>query len=176
MSVEYGTGTIRATLSATPRRPSVLVTKAAVFGAVVLVVSTVTAFLAFFVGQALLTAPATHATLSTPETLRQIFGTAVYLLLVGLFALALATIIRHTAGAISTFVAILLVAPTLLQALPSSIFNDLDKFMPSRIGEVALSIHHHVDTFSPWAGLLIMAAYTLGLLVLGGVLMVRRDA
>src|ERR1700683_5081162 len=65
MSAEYGTGTIRATLSAAPKRPLVLMAKAAVFGAVALVVSEIVAFISFLVGQALLSAPATHATLST---------------------------------------------------------------------------------------------------------------
>jgi hypothetical protein len=56
MSAEYGTGTIRATLSALPRRPVVLTAKVFVFGAVALVVSEVLTFSAFAVGQALLSA------------------------------------------------------------------------------------------------------------------------
>ena len=74
MSAEYGTGTIRATFSAAPRRPLVLVAKAAVFGVVALVVVEVVAFLAFFLGQALLSAPATHATLGSPGALRAVAG------------------------------------------------------------------------------------------------------
>jgi len=46
-------------------------------------------------------------------------GSGLYLFLLGLFALGLATIIRHTAGAISA----LLVLPVIVQALPSSIAN-----------------------------------------------------
>src|SRR5665213_1133934 len=56
MSAEYGTGTIRATLAAVPRRPVVLTAKVLVFGAVAVVVSEVLAFAAFAVGQALLSA------------------------------------------------------------------------------------------------------------------------
>ena len=47
MSAEYGTGTIRATLSAVPRRPVVLTAKILVFGAVAVVVSEILAFSAF---------------------------------------------------------------------------------------------------------------------------------
>ena len=54
MSAEYGTGTIRATLSAVPRRPVVLTAKVLVFGAVAVVVSEILAFSAFAVGQAIL--------------------------------------------------------------------------------------------------------------------------
>ena len=54
MSAEYGTGTIRATLSAVPRRPVVLTAKILVFGSVAVVVSEILAFSAFAVGQAIL--------------------------------------------------------------------------------------------------------------------------
>jgi len=176
MSSEYGTGTIRATLSATPRRPGVLVAKASVFGLVALVVSMLTAFLSFFVGQALLTAPAIHATLSSPDALREIVGTGIYLFLIGLFALALATLIRHTAGAISAFVGILLVLPSVLQALPNSLQHDIIKFTPSRIGVAVLSRGNHPFAFSPWVGLAVLAGYTAALLVIAGVKFTKRDA
>src|ERR1039458_6066533 len=179
MSAEYGTGTIRATLSAAPRRPLVLVAKATVFGLVALVVAVVTLFLSFFLGQALLTAQAVHAMLSTPGALREIVGTGIFLCLIGLFALGLATIIRHTAGAISTFVAILLVLPNVLRALPNSLYQDIDQYFPSRIGATVLSIDPHnlgQKAFSSWIGLLVMAGYTVALLIVGGVFMVRRDA
>ncbi len=179
MSAEYTTGTIRATFSAAPRRTEVLVAKSIVFGSVALVVAMVTSFLSFFLGQALLTAPAIHATLSTPNALREIVGTGLYLGLVGLFAMALATIIRHTAGSISAFVGILLVLPNVLRALPNSMYNAIIKFMPSHIGNAVLQTgpgSNNPNSFSPWVGLLIMLAYTLALLVIGAVLMQRRDA
>ncbi|MGC2167752.1 MAG: ABC transporter permease [Acidimicrobiales bacterium] len=177
MSAEYGTGTIRATLSATPRRPGVLVAKASVFGFAALVVSMATAFLSFFVGQALLTAPAVHATLSSPDALREVLGTGFFLFLIGLFALAIATLIRHTAGAISTFVGVLLVLPTVLQALPNSIHNDIIKFLPSRIGIEMLQRGPQPSfLFSPWVGLAVMAGYTAVLLIIAGAQMSKRDA
>ena len=134
MSAEYGTGTIRATLSAAPRRPLVLVAKVIVFGVVALVVAEVVSFLAFFVGQALLTAPAPHATLSSPGAWRAVVGSGLYVAVLGLFSLGLATIIRHTAGAISAFVGILLVLPLIVQALPTSLSLDVRRFLPDRIG------------------------------------------
>jgi ABC-type transport system involved in multi-copper enzyme maturation permease subunit len=176
MSAEYTTGTIRATFSAAPRRTEVLIAKTLVFGAVALVVAMVTAFLSFFLGQALLTSPAIHATLSTPNALRQVVGTGLFLAVIGLFAMALATIIRHTAGSISAFVAILLVLPNVLRALPNSIYNAIIKFMPSHIGNALVSSGSGPNSFSPWVGLLVMVAYTVGLLVIGSVLMQRRDA
>ena len=49
---EYGTGTIRSSLAATPRRPLLLGAKVAVVGALTLVVGEVLTFACFFIGQA----------------------------------------------------------------------------------------------------------------------------
>ena len=69
MSSEYSSGTIRATFAAAPRRRFVLAAKALVFGFVALVVSEIVSFLSFFIGQALLSAPAIHATIGSPGAL-----------------------------------------------------------------------------------------------------------
>ncbi|HTX01227.1 MAG TPA: ABC transporter permease [Acidimicrobiales bacterium] len=176
MGSEYGTGTIRATLSAAPRRLRVLVAKVAVFGAVALAVSEIVSFLSFFFGQAMLTAPAAHATLATPGALRAVAGTGVFLCLVGLLALGLATVIRHTAGAISAYVAILLVLPAIVTALPSSLQDDVARFLPAVIGTVVFQTTRPSWTFSPAASLLLVALYAAVLLALGGFLLTRRDA
>jgi ABC-type transport system involved in multi-copper enzyme maturation permease subunit len=178
MSGEYGTGTIRATFAAAPRRPLVLIAKVIVFGAVALGVAEVVSFLAFFIGQALLSAPAPHATLGSPGAWRAVVGSGLYVGVLGLFSLGLATIIRHTAGAISAFVGILLVLPLIVQALPTSISLDMRKFLPDRIGAQMLNgpSNGFPGAFSPWIGLLILCGYAAAALVLGGVLLVRRDA
>jgi len=176
LSAEYGTGTIRATFSASPRRPLVLVAKVAVFGAVALVVAEVVAFVAFFLGQALLAAPATHATLSTPGALRQVVGSGLYIAILGLFALGLAAIVRHTAGAICSYLGIVLMLPIIVQFLPNSIQFDIRRFLPDHIGAQMISNTSDLHLFSPWIGLLLLAGYALASLVIGGVLLVRRDA
>jgi ABC-2 type transport system permease protein len=176
MSAEYGTGTARATFAAAPRRPRVLLAKTAVFGAVALLVSEVTAFLSFFVGQAMLTAPARHATLSTPGSLRAVIGTGLYLCIISLFALGLGAILRHTAGGISAFVGVLLVLPIIIQALPNSIQNDVVRFMPSRIGEVMMTPGPaSPHAFSAWPGFVVLCGYAVAALVVGGALLVSRD-
>ncbi len=179
MSAEYSTGTIRATFAASPRRPLVLVAKIVVFVVATTIVAELLTFASFLIGQSLLTAPATHATLSSPDALRSVFETGLYLVVIGLFAMGLATIIRHTAGAISTFVAILLVLPAIFQALPSSIYDSYARFLPSRIGSTIISRHFadpRVLAFGPWTGLLVLTGYAALVLIVGGVLQVRRDA
>jgi ABC-2 type transport system permease protein len=176
MSAEYSTGTIRATFCAAPRRTSILAAKALVFGAVALVVSEIVAFASFFLGQAFLTAPAAHATIGSPGALRAVAGSGLFLCVMGLFALGLATIIRHTAGAISALVALLLVLPLIIQALPTSLNNDLSRYTPLRIGAVMVSGPPLSHTFSPWTGLAVLLIYAAVLLAAGAVLLVKRDA
>lgn len=176
MSAEFGTGTARATFSAAPRRSQVLVAKTIVFGAVALVVSEVTAFLSFFVGQAMLTAPATHATLATPGALRAVAGTGLYLCVISLLALGLGTILRHTAAGISVFVGILLVLPLVVGALPNSIQNDVIRFLPARIGSVMITNQSQfAHAFSAWPGFFLLCGYALASLLIGGALLVKRD-
>jgi len=182
MSAEYGTGTIRATLSAVPNRPLVLACKAAVFGAVALVVSEILTFAAFFLGQSLLKGSTPYATLSQPNVLRAVAGAGMVLAVLGLLALGLATIIRHTAGSLATYFGLLLVLPLILQAFPASIQRHVLPYMPLVIGETMATTRPLLNAFggvtplSPWVGFGLLCAYAAAALVVGGVLMVRRDA
>jgi ABC-2 type transport system permease protein len=94
----------------------------------------------------------------------------------GLFALGLATIIRHTAGAISAFAGIQLLVPLIVQQLPTSLDNDLTRFLPLRIGATIVSGPPLASTFSPWTGLAVLCAYAAVFLVIGAVVLVKRDA
>jgi ABC-2 type transport system permease protein len=175
VSAEYGTGTIRATLAAEPRRPMVLAAKVLVFGTVALVVAEVVAFAGFLLGQALLTSPAPHATLSSPGALRAVVGTGLYLCAVGLLALGIAVVVRHTPGAISVYVGVLLVLPIIFEALPDPLQSQVERLVPLSIGSAMVN-DPAPHAFGPWVGLLILCGYTVAVLALGAVLLVRRDA
>jgi ABC-type transport system involved in multi-copper enzyme maturation permease subunit len=179
MSAEYGTGTIRATLAAVPNRPLVLAAKSLVFGVVAVVVGEATAFAAFLIGQSLLVSPTPHATLSEPGVLTAVAGSGLYLAVLGLLALGIATIVRHTAGSIAVFVGLLLVLPLIVQALPTSIRIHVSRYLPATIGYVMSSTNLHgfdAPIFSAWTGLLLLCGYAAAALVVGCVLLVRRDA
>jgi ABC-2 type transport system permease protein len=179
MSAEYGTGTIRATLAAIPNRPLIVATKAAVFAILAAAVGQVLAFGAFFITQALLSSPAPHASLGQPGVLRAVVGGGLIIPILGLFALGLATLIRHTAGAITTFVGTLLVLPITLDALPSSISHPILACLPLQISDTMTSVVPATDggwTLSPWAGFGVLCMYALVTLGIGAWLMVRRDA
>jgi ABC-2 type transport system permease protein len=209
ISAEYGTGTIRATLSAVPRRPVVLTAKILVFGAVAVVVSEILTFIAFAMGQAILSAKnavgssaaitqraqqfgvkvphgvqaalsSGSASLGQAGVLRAVVGAGLYLAVLGLLALGLATIIRHTAGAISAFVGVVLVLPLIVQALPVSISSAVARYLPANIGLVMFSTHGVPGdigpAFSPWTGFALLVLYTVVILGVGCLVLVRRDA
>jgi ABC-2 type transport system permease protein len=179
ISAEYGTLTIRSTLSAVPHRPLVLAAKALVFAAVALVIGEVLSFGAFLIGQALLSSPAPHATLSQPGVLRAVVGGGLLIPVFGLLALGLGAIVRHTAGAITTYVGVILVVPLIISALPSSLSRPVLKFMPFDITNTMTSVRYSLaigPSLSPWTGFAVMCIYAAVALLVGGWLMVRRDA
>lgn len=177
VSAEYSTGTIRATFAAVPRRPMVLVAKVALFAAVAFVVGEIVSFVAFALGQHILSGKTPTASLSDPTVLRAVMSAGLYLTALGLLALGLATIIRHTAGAISTFVGLTFILPIIADVLPSSFANDVNRFFPADIGTRMMSANYHgADSFGPWLSFALLGGYAVGVLIAGGILLVRRDA
>jgi ABC-2 type transport system permease protein len=120
------------------------------------------------------------ASLGQPGVLRAVIGAGLYLTVLGLLALGLATIIRHTAGAISAFVGVVLVLPLIVQALPASISNAVARYLPANIGLVMFSTAGAPDrigyAFSPWTGFAILLLYTVVILGIGCWVLVHRDA
>jgi ABC-2 type transport system permease protein len=178
LTAEYSTGMIRTSLTAMPRRGVVYAAKAVVFTVVALVVTFVAAFVSFFLGQALLASTHDTATLSQPNVLRAVVGSALYVTLCGLFAFAIGAILRHTAGTITAVIGLLFVIPILVHLLPQSWYQDVERWLPDAAGR-ALSVTvgpppSHL--FSAWNQFIVFAVYTAVLLVVGGVLFRRRDA
>jgi ABC-type transport system involved in multi-copper enzyme maturation permease subunit len=180
VSAEYSTGTIRATFGAIPHRNLVLVSKVAVFSGVAFVLGEVLSFASFFIGQALLSGSAPTASLSQSGVLRAVIGGGLFLTVLGLFALGLGSIIRHSAGAITAFVGIFFVIPLIVEALPVTIKNAVGKYLPDNIGATMTTVKQgfrtDVPTFSPWVSFGLLCGYAAAALLVGGLLLVRRDA
>jgi ABC-2 type transport system permease protein len=180
VSAEYSTGTIRATFGAIPHRNMVLAAKVIVFTAVAFVLGEVLSFASFFIGQAILSGTTPTASLNEPGVLRAVIGGGLFLTVLGLFALGLGAIIRHSAGSITVFVAIFFVIPLIVEALPSSIKDAVGKYLPDNIGATMTTVKQgfrtDVPTFSPWVSFGLLCAYAAVALVIGGILLARRDA
>lgn len=176
VSGEYSTGMIRATMSAAPTRLPVIWAKAAVFAVVTWVLATVTSFVSFFAGQALLSSQHIQTSLSAPDVLRAVFGTGLYLTVVGLLGVALGWIIRSTAGGVATLFGLLLVLPALGEALPDTWAQHVNPYLPSNAGQSVTAVHPDPGSLAPWQGFLVFCVYAVVGFVVAVVLVRRRDA
>lgn len=175
MTSEYSTGQIRATFAAIPTRGTVLLAKIKVFGAVSFVVGLASTFVAFLVGASILSSRI-HIGLGDQGALRCILGGAVYLTGIGLLGLGLGTILRRTAGAIAVLVALVLIIPSLAQLLPSPWDTDVTTYLPGPAGQVLFHLSSNRPTLSTGVGLVVFLAYPAIALLVGWVLLRRRDA
>ena len=176
ITAEYSSGTIRASLLAVPRRFPVLIAKGLVFSALVFVVGEAAAFGSFFIGAAIV-----HShfpvSLSQPGVTRAVIGSGLYLTVLGLFALAIGSMIRHTAGAITTVIGLVLVIFPLLGLLPDSWGAHIHAYAPTVAGQLITADHQQPgQLLSPWQGFGVFCAWTALLLIAGGLLLQRRDA
>jgi hypothetical protein len=173
---EYSTGMIRASLSAVPRRYQVLVAKAVVFAVSTFVVATFAALIAFLGGQAALDSNHLGVSIGSSGALRAVIGAGLYLMLVGVLALGCGFALRNTGGAIATLFGLLLVLPILGEALPSSWQPHVNRYLPMNAGTAIMATRQDPDSLAPWPGLAVFAAYVVVAIVVGLVVLRRRDA
>lgn len=174
VSGEYGTGMVRATFAAVPRRLPVLGAKAVVVGAVTLAAMTVAAFASFGAAQLVLAGGPLEASLADDGVLRAVAGTGAYLAVVALIGTGLGWILRSTASAIGTLTALLLVVPSLAPLLPAGLEDVLARLLPSTAGQALMSTVPD-GPLSPLAGLGVLVAWAAGTLLAAAVLLRRRD-
>jgi ABC-2 type transport system permease protein len=173
---EYSTGMIRASLLAVPKRTPMLAAKALVFAAVTFIVAEIVSFGAFFIG-----APILHGkdpvSLGDKGVLRALIGAGLYLMMLGLFAMTIGALIRHTAGAITGVIAFVEVLAPLAQLLPGSLGKHVHAYLPTEAGHlVAQSAPGPNDLLSAWQGFGVFALWTAVLLVAAAWSLKWRDA
>lgn len=175
---EYATGMIRSTLAAVPKRLPVLWAKTIVVSAVTFPVMLLGALAAFFAGQALIgTGDIATASIGDPGVLRAIIGTAGYLTGIAVMGVAIGTLLRNTAAAISTLVGLVFLLPGLGQLLlPSSWQDGALKYLPSSAQESFISVPDVPGQLSTGAGVAVFAAWVIVPLVAAAVLLKRRAA
>ena len=176
ISAEYSTGSIRSTFTAVPKRLPVLWAKLLDYAIVTIVFTVPAVLVSFFASQAILhTIPQLHMSFSQPGVARAVIGGAVYVMLVGIFALAIGAIVRNTAGGIATFAAIFFVLPPLMFTLPQSWNNAISQYLPSNAGRQLFALQHASHTLSTWTGGLVFIGYCAAAIVIAAILLVRRD-
>ncbi|NUP51999.1 MAG: ABC transporter permease subunit [Catenulispora sp.] len=174
---EYGSGMIRATFAAVPRRRVLLAAKATVFTGVTLVTATASTFAAYLAFQAALPANTLSGTaLSAPGIARAVAGGGLYLTALGLLGFGLGVILRSSAGAIATVFGLLFVPPLLLDLLPGGWKNDVGPYIPMEAGnQVYVAVQHEAVALAPWTGFAVFCAYAAVAVATGLAVINRRD-
>jgi ABC-2 type transport system permease protein len=176
ISSEYSTGLIRATLTAVPQRRAVLAAKGLVLAGATLVAGEIMSFTAFGIGQALLSSAHAGASVNQPGVLRAVIGGGLYLTVVGLLGFGIGALVRHTAGALSTFFGVLFALTVVTDLLPTNWRNDIINYLPANAGSQILTTIHPARALTPWEGLGVLSLYALAAITAATILITRRDS
>jgi ABC-2 type transport system permease protein len=180
ISSEYSTGMIRTTLTTNPHRGVMIAAKGVVFTVMAFVASVLTAFAAFFLGQALMSSHHLSTTIGSPNVLRAVIGGALFLTACGVLAFGLGLLLRHTAAGIGAMVGLLFVVTILVNFLPTSWQNDIDKWVPALAGGQVWMVRAQppgaTPMFGPWPSFAVLCGWAALAVVSAVVLFRRRDA
>jgi ABC-2 type transport system permease protein len=198
LSSEYSTGMIRTSLTSMPRRGVVFGAKLLVFTFVALATGLFCSFVSFFIGQSFFSSVHVHTfrngsdtpdtarvldlstTLGKPHVLQAVIGGGLYLAVSALLAFGLAALLRHTAGAITSAIAVLFVTFIMAQFLPHDWAVKVDKWIPFFAGGQIWGIRKlggdTTPMFSAWAGFGVFTAYAAIAIIAGAILFRKRDA
>jgi ABC-2 type transport system permease protein len=172
---EYSTGMIRATFAAVPRRLPVLWAKLAVFGAVTLVLGTLSCVAAFIGGQAIFASKGVDASFGDPHVARAVLGAGLFLAAIGALGVALGALLRNSAAAIATVTGLLFVLPVIVNVLPQSWSDAIGPYLPGEAGTAIIAMAPDPHRLAPWTGLGVLCAYAVVATALAAVMLVRRD-
>ncbi|MEU6097894.1 ABC transporter permease [Streptomyces sp. NPDC047079] len=175
VSNEYSTGMIRTSLAAVPRRGTFLFGKVAVAAALALVVSLVTSFVAFLLGQVML--GPYRASLGDPGVLRAVLGGGLYMTLIAVFSMGVAAMLRSPMLSLGILMPFFFLISTVLGSVSAT--KKVGRFLPDQAGSRILQVVPSLgdDTpYGPWGGLGIMVLWVAAALAGGYALLRRRDA
>jgi ABC-type transport system involved in multi-copper enzyme maturation permease subunit len=192
ITAEYRRGLIRTTFAASPARGRVLAAKAVVIGAVTFVAGLIGAAPVVPLGASLLRSHGNYVfPMSALTEVRLVAGTAALLAVAAVLALAAGAILRHSAGAITAVIALMVVtyffsaplavlpagaADWLLRVTPAAGFA-IQQYVPAypQVSN-AYTPQHGYFPLAPWAGFGILCLWAALALWLATVLLRRRDA
>jgi ABC-2 type transport system permease protein len=172
-------------LTAMPRRMVVLAAKAIVAAGWALGAGVVGVLGSTLVGQFMLPSkgftPAngySSLSLSDAGMLRAAFGSVLYIVLIALLSLGIATTVRDSAVGIGLVLGLLFVFPIVLVMVSNPHWHrHLEQIAPMNAGMgIQATVDLHSLPLSPWVGLGVLGLWAAGALTLGALLLQLRDA
>lgn len=179
MTSEYATGSIRATLTATPQRFTVLGAKTIVVAATTAVAGIAAAFVAFLVATRVFAGRGVALALTDPGAVRAVVGAGLYLAVLAVLALALGAVIRSSVGTIAVVLALMLVLPGLAGVLPTA-WQDAVAYLPAEAGQAIIGHTRFAPSgahlLAPWTGFAVLCGYAVVALAAAAVALTTRDS
>ncbi|HTU08210.1 MAG TPA: ABC transporter permease, partial [Trebonia sp.] len=182
---EYGTGMIRVTLAATPRRLIVLAAKTVVVTGWALAAALAGVLGSLLAGRLILPGHGLSVAngyvvpslLNGPD-LRAFCGSVLYLVLIALLALGVTTAVRDSGVAIGLVLSLLFLFTIVAAVIPNQdMARHLQQIAPMTAGlEIQATEGLSTLPLTPWQGLGVLALWAAGALILGGLVLRLRDA
>jgi ABC-type transport system involved in multi-copper enzyme maturation permease subunit len=178
VSGEYSTGTIRASLTATPRRGLFYTAKVTTGALVAAAVAVVTVLATFVAAQAGLGPHRTSVRANGVPV--AVAGACLYLVLIYLFATGIAMLLRTAIPTLGILLPLLFLGSQGLGNVPK--LKTVTQYLPDQAGQVIMHLvgpaddPHFARPYGPWAGIGIMALWTATALLAGYLAMRHRDA
>jgi ABC-2 type transport system permease protein len=173
---EYTSGLIRLSLAAVPTRLPVLWAKVVVLAVTSFVLLAASVVITFLGAQAMLDAGGSPtAALTDPGVLRALVGAAGYLTGIGILGIALGSLIRATAPAISILFAGVFLLPALISILLPSSWSEVTKYLPSNAGASVMTVATDPGKLDAITGAGVFAIYVIVALAGAALALRRRD-
>jgi hypothetical protein len=172
VTAEYSTGMIRSTFTATPARRLVLATKAAITAAFAFPVALLAAFVSFEIGQRSLDSKHLQVTLGHPGVVQAVVFAAMAVSLVAILGVGLGGLIRHTAGATTALVLVIVGGAVLGQFLPAG----FRQYLPGTALEAAVTVNHSAGLLRPLTAIVVLSIYAAIALAAASIRVAHRDA
>ncbi|HEV2779056.1 MAG TPA: ABC transporter permease [Actinophytocola sp.] len=186
ITTEYRFSTIRATFQAVPNRSAVLAAKTGVVALFAGVVGLVTAFGSVLISKAI--KPSADLAINTAFEWRAVAGVGLVYAIAAVIAVAVGSLVRHSAGAISLLLIWNMLVESLISLIPK-VGDDIQRWMPFYVANRFLTGDPDVTNrpigegpppseslLSPWWALAYFAGIALAFLITAMVVANKRDA
>jgi ABC-2 type transport system permease protein len=187
ISGEYGTGMIRSSFTADPRRIPTLVAKGIVLGFTTFVAGLVSIYVTAAITFPILAGEKVYPIIGDGKLTLALFGAAAYLTIISLIAFSIGAILRVSAGGIAAALGLILVVPgvfELLARVTQAVWaSNVGQFTPTSAGSHLYGYPVTVPKAASGAilldattGPLVLLGWFVVLFVVAAVLVKRRDA
>lgn len=188
---EYATGMIRTTLTACPKRWLVLTAKAMVFFGVSFLMTAVACTITALINWAAMSEQSiqsqtsnavvkTHIVADTGQWLGATVGAALYVALLGVLSLAVGALLRHTAGAVTAMMGVVLLPLLISMFMFASSLSDIRDFLVKYSVINGLACFYQISLTGSghptgWSGLGLLAGITAIVLAGAYAVLEKRD-